>query len=141
MVKQRDMKKAVSFLSDFSTASEPDNQFGKQCISWYVHTFRKLPWYGRTGMGILTGIGMLIVLLVMIDSISCGCSENHRACSTSKSLYSTSPPRFTVPTETDWKILFRKPYTGGIQGYFSDTGQDAGLHGGRTLLQAFRYRL
>lgn len=40
---------------------------GKQCISWYVHTFRKLPWYGRTGMGILTGISMLIVLLIMID--------------------------------------------------------------------------
>lgn len=62
------MKKAVSFLIRlFQQLLSRITKFGKQCISWYVHTFRKLPWYGRTGMGILTGIGMLIVLLVMID--------------------------------------------------------------------------
>ena len=62
------MKKAVSFLIRlFQQLQSRITKFGKQCISWYVHTFRKLPWYGRTGMGILTGIGMLIVLLVMID--------------------------------------------------------------------------
>ena len=62
------MKKAASFLIRlFQQLLSRIVKIGKQCISWYVHTFRKLPWYGRTGMGILTGIGMLIVLLVMID--------------------------------------------------------------------------
>lgn len=62
------MKKAVLFLLRLlRLLLSRITRFGKQCISWYVHTFRKLPWYGRTGMGILTGIGMLIVLLIMID--------------------------------------------------------------------------
>lgn len=62
------MKKAALFLIRlFQQLLSRIAKVGKQCISWYVHTFRKLPWYGRTGMGILTGIGMLIVLLVMID--------------------------------------------------------------------------
>lgn len=62
------MKKAAAFLIRlFQQLLSRIVKIGKQCISWYVHTFRKLPWYGRTGMGILTGIGMLIVLLVMID--------------------------------------------------------------------------
>ena len=62
------MKKAAAFLIRlFQQLLSRIVKIGKQCISWYVHTFRKLPWYGRTGMGILTGIVMLIVLLVMID--------------------------------------------------------------------------
>ena len=62
------MKKAASCLIRlFQQLLSRIVKIGKQCISWYVHTFRKLPWYGRTGMGILTGIGMIIVLLVMID--------------------------------------------------------------------------
>ena len=68
MLKQRDMKNAASFLIRlFQQLLSRIVKIGKQCISWYVHTFRKLPWYGRTGMGILTGIVMLIVLLIMID--------------------------------------------------------------------------
>lgn len=92
-------------------------------------------------MGILTGIGMLIVLLVMIDLNFLWLFGK------SPSMFNIKEPIQHIASEiysADGKLIgnsIQKPYTGGIQGYFSDTGQDAGLHGGRTLLQAFRYRL
>lgn len=68
MVKQRNMKKYILYLTQFlRKTSRRLLKAGKQAIQWYVRTFRKLPWYGRTGMAILTGICSLIVLLIMID--------------------------------------------------------------------------
>lgn len=62
------MKKYILYLTQFLRKTVRRLlKAGKQAIQWYVRTFRKLPWYGRTGMAILTGICSLIVLLIMID--------------------------------------------------------------------------
>ncbi|WP_300724857.1 transglycosylase domain-containing protein [uncultured Bacteroides sp.] len=39
----------------------------KKSYDWYLRTFKRLPWYGRIGMGIGSCIIGLIVLLIMID--------------------------------------------------------------------------
>lgn len=62
------MKKYILYLTQFLRKTiRRIMKAGKQALQWYVRTFRKLPWYGRTGMAILTGICSLIVLLIMID--------------------------------------------------------------------------
>lgn len=62
------MKKYILYLTQFlGKTVHRILKAGKQAIQWYTRTFRKLPWYGRTGMAILTGICSLIMLLIMID--------------------------------------------------------------------------
>lgn len=38
-----------------------------QAYRWYLRTFKRLPWYGKTGMVIGTGISALVLLLILID--------------------------------------------------------------------------
>lgn len=39
----------------------------KQAYHWYLHTFQRLPWYGKTGMLFATCVGALVMLLILID--------------------------------------------------------------------------
>lgn len=39
----------------------------KNSCSWYIRTFKRIPWYGKIGMSILSGIAALILLLILID--------------------------------------------------------------------------
>ena len=39
----------------------------KRGYDWYTRLFKRLPWYGRTGMVFGTAVAALIVLLGLID--------------------------------------------------------------------------
>lgn len=62
------MKKIISLTAN--TARKCLNMAYSGCrkaYNWYLRTFKRLPWYGRIGMGLASFIIGLIVLLGMID--------------------------------------------------------------------------